>query len=383
MNRPMTYLAPINGAAAQRGSKILVVDDEESNRILLCDMLEDKGYKTSQAVDGAEALCEVERDPPDLILLDLMMPGLNGFEVCRRLKQNPETAVIPVLMVTALSERRERILGVEAGANDFLTKPVDMQDLTLRVRNALHAKALYDQLKIEQQKAEDLLLNTLPGTIAERLKKGEFTIADHYPEATVLVADLVHFTALMNLIGPNEVVFLLNEIFSSFDILTEALRLEKVKTVGDAYMVAGGINSSCLNPAKSMAELAIQMQRAIARFNLQYGASLRMRIGISTGPVVAGVIGRKKFAFDIWGETVNLACALESIASPGSILVDQETCFRLQGDYMFAPVRTLQTKNGGKVTARALCPSAETADETDGQIENATIGEPANVAAII
>jgi len=143
-----------------------------------------------------------------------MMPGMDGFEVCRRLKQDVETAPIPVLMVTALSDRKERMMGVAAGANDFLNKPVDIQDLTLRVRNAVHSKRLFDQLQAEQQKSERLLLNILPKAIAERMRQGEETIADSYLRRR-------HGRRPGRLYGfsrarrPEQVVYLLNEIFSA------------------------------------------------------------------------------------------------------------------------------------------------------------------------
>jgi CheY-like chemotaxis protein len=136
---------------------VLVVDDEQSNRMLLRDLLEARGYETREAENGRQALQCVVEHPPDLILLDIMMPVMDGFEVCRRLKRNSQTAPIPILMITALSERQERLIGIQAGANDFLNKPIDLQDLMLRVGNALYSKSLYDQLKAEQQKSEQLV----------------------------------------------------------------------------------------------------------------------------------------------------------------------------------------------------------------------------------
>ncbi len=181
---------------------VLVVDDEEQNRTLLRDPLEARGYEIAEAENGVQALQKIAERPPDVILLDLMMPKLDGFEVCRRLRRDTKTAHIPILMITALSDRKERLMGIEAGANDFLNKPIDIQDVILRVGNAVHAKHLHDQLQLEQGKSEQLLLNILPKPIAERMKKGEINIADSYAEVTVLVADLVGFTALSAHIGP-------------------------------------------------------------------------------------------------------------------------------------------------------------------------------------
>jgi adenylate cyclase len=337
---------------------VLVVDDEEQNRSLLRDYLEAHNYAVTEAASGMSALEKISRNPPDVVLLDLMMPKMDGFEVCRRLKTNLKTAHIPVLMVTALSDRKERLMGIGAGANDFLTKPIDVQDVTLRVGNAVYAKRLRDQLQAEKEKSEQLLLNILPRPIAERMKKGETNIADNFPDVTVLVADLVGFTTLSTHIGPEQVVHFLNEIFSAFDALTEKHGLEKIKTIGDAYMVAGGLSLSRPDHAEAGARLALDMQDEIARLNQQYETSIRLRIGICTGPVVAGVIGRSRFAYDLWGETVNLACRLESTGEPGRIQIAESTCERLKHQYQFEPKHSLEIKGHGQKSAYWLNPSS-------------------------
>jgi class 3 adenylate cyclase len=323
---------------------VLVVDDEEQNRSLLRDPLEASGYEIAEAENGLQALKQIAACPPDVILLDVMMPKMDGFEVCRRLKADSKTAHIPILMVTALSDRGDRLMGIHAGANDFLNKPIDIRDVILRVGNAIHIKHLHDQLQVEQEKSEQLLLNILPKAIAERMKKGETNIADSFPDVTVLVADLVGFTTLSAHIGPEQIVQLLNEIFSAFDLLTEKHGLEKIKTIGDAYMVAGGISFPRTDHAETSAELALEMQTEIARLNHEYDTSVRLRIGICTGPVVAGVIGRKRFAYDLWGETVNLACRMESTGEAGKIQITESTYERLKDRYRFAPKHRLDIK---------------------------------------
>jgi adenylate cyclase len=314
---------------------VLVVDDEEQNRTLLRDALEAKGYAVTEAENGTVALQKTAEHPPDVILLDVMMPQMDGFEVCRRLKTDGKTAHIPILMVTALSDRKERLMGIAVGANDFLNKPVDMQDVILRVGNAVYTKRLHDQLQVEQEKSELLLLNILPKPIAERMKSGETNIAESYPDVTVLLADLVGFTTLAAHVGPEQIVQLLNEIFSAFDLLTDKHGLEKIKTIGDAYMVAGGMTFPRPDHAEASAELAINLLEEIERLNDQYNTSVRLRIGICTGPVVAGVIGRRRFAYDLWGETVNLACCMESTGEAGKIQIAPSTYERLKGKYQF------------------------------------------------
>jgi class 3 adenylate cyclase len=323
---------------------VLVVDDEEQNRSLLRDPLEARGYEIAEAENGLQALEKVAGRPPDVILLDLMMPKMDGFEVCRRLKKDSKTAHIPILMATALSERKERLMGIQAGANDFLTKPIDIQDVILRVDNAVYAKQLHDQLQVEQEKSEQLLLSILPKPIAERMKNGETNIADSYPDVTVLLADLVGFTSLSAHIGPEQIVQLLNEIFSAFDLLAEKHGLETIKTIGDAYMVAGGISFPRPDHAEASAELAINLREEIERLNQQYNTSVRLRIGICTGPVVAGVIGCRRFAYDLWGETVNLACCLEATGEAGKIQIAESTYERLKHKYHFEPKHSIDVK---------------------------------------
>jgi class 3 adenylate cyclase len=280
---------------------------------------------------------------------------MDGFEVCRRLKNDARTAHIPILIVTALSERMERMMGIAAGASDFLTKPVDLQEVTLRVNHAVRAKRLFDQLQAEQARAENLLLNILPRPIAERMKKGEVNIADQHPDVTVLVADLVGFTTLAAHIGPDQVVYLLNEIFSGFDVLAEKHGLEKIKTIGDAYMVAGGLPLPRADHAEAIAELAFDLMAEMEKFNHAYNTSIHLRIGISTGAVVAGVIGRRKFTYDLWGDTVNLACRLESFGQAGSIQVSNLTYERLKDKYRFDGSRTIDIKGRGTELVHALC----------------------------
>lgn len=327
---PSAVLEPLH-------ARVLVVDDEEPNRTLLRDSLEPHGYEIEEAADGEEALRRIAARPPDVVLLDVMMPGMDGFEVCERLKKEPATASIPVLMVTALSARQERLMGIAAGANDFLNKPVDLQDLTLRVRNAVQAKRLYDQLQAEQRKSERLLLNVLPRPIAERMKQGELNIADAHADVSVLVADLAGFTRLSVHIAPEQILALLNEIFSAFDLLVEKHRLEKIKTIGDAYMAAGGLSGEDPVHLESMIRLALEMRDEVGRFNAGYNTSLHLRIGLSVGPVVAGVIGRNKFAYDLWGDTVNLACQLEASAEPGTLRVAEAVFERLKDRFRFEP----------------------------------------------
>jgi adenylate cyclase len=191
----------------------------------------------------------------------------------------------------------------------------------------------YHLLGDERERSEGLLLNVLPREIADRLKNGERTIADHYESASILFADLVGFTPLSNLLSPNEMVELLNEIYSHFDSLIEKYGLEKIRTIGDNYMVASGVPRPREDHAQALARLALEMNSYISSLAPVSDHKLSFRLGINSGPVIAGVIGHKKFAYDVWGDTVNTASRMESQGVPGKIQITEATYQLLKNDF--------------------------------------------------
>jgi class 3 adenylate cyclase/HAMP domain-containing protein len=225
------------------------------------------------------------------------------------------------------------------------------QQLEIELQERLRIEA---ELRHQQEIVERLLLNVLPQPIAERLKENESAIADNFEEVTILFADIVGFTQLSSQISPVELVNLLNKIFSAFDQLAESHGLEKIKTIGDAYMVVGGVPMNRKDHAEAVANMALDMQNAIAEFNTQHHQSLSIRIGINTGPVVAGVIGIKKFIYDLWGDSVNIASRMESHGVPGCIQVSSATQQRLQYKYQFEKRGAIEVKGKGKMTTYFL-----------------------------
>ncbi|MEE3372737.1 MAG: adenylate/guanylate cyclase domain-containing protein [Planctomycetota bacterium] len=199
----------------------------------------------------------------------------------------------------------------------------------------------------ERARSESLLLNILPETIAHRLKAGTHVIADSFQEATVLFADIVGFTPLSDKLAPESVVEVLNELFSEFDSLTDSYQLEKIKTIGDAYMVAAGVPVKVEDHAPRAVALAVEMQKAVRRFSATRGVPLDIRIGVSTGPVVAGVIGVNKFHYDLWGDTVNTAARMESHGVPGAIHITGSTFDMLHGEYQATSRGEIQIKGKG------------------------------------
>lgn len=217
------------------------------------------------------------------------------------------------------------------------------------VKEIAERKMAEATIQKEKDTSEQLLLNILPCAIADRLKRGETVIADGFNDVTVLFADIVNFTELSATISPVKLVCLLNEIFSAFDSLAEKYDLEKIKTIGDAYMVVGGLPLYRPDHAEAIANMALDMQQVINKFAGELGKSFDIRIGISTGPVVAGVIGIKKFIYDLWGDTVNVASRMESHGQAGSIHVSASTHDILQHKYKFIDRGEIMIKGKGKM----------------------------------
>jgi len=205
------------------------------------------------------------------------------------------------------------------------------------------------RIKAEQEKVDSLLLNILPASVVDQLKYGYKTIATSYDSVTVLFADIVNFTNFSANILPDKLIGLLNKIFSEFDRLTEKYGLEKIKTIGDAYMVAGGLPEPRLDHAQAISEMALDMREVIANILPDGEQLLDMRIGISSGPVIAGVIGIKKFSYDLWGDTVNTASRIESQCLPGQIHVNEATYELLKDKYRFACYGEVNIKGKGNI----------------------------------
>ncbi len=250
-----SVLASVRAVAASEAnqtaeipSRILVVDDNASNRDLLARRLQRQGHTVLQAEDGERALDVIATETLDLVLLDLMMPGISGYEVLTRLKADPLHRDLPVIMISALNELDSIVRCIEAGADDYLAKPFDPILLRARVGSSLDKKHLRDReremveaLRVEKARSEQLLLNILPQAIVTRLNGGEAVIADQLRDVTILFADIVGFTRIASSMTAADLVRMLNGLFSEFDRLAVEHGVEKIKTVGDNYMLAGGL----------------------------------------------------------------------------------------------------------------------------------------------
>ena len=328
-----------------RNPTILVVDDHEIGRITIRALLEKEGYIIHEADSGQATLDLVPELRPDVIILDAMMPGLDGFETCARLKSDPRFETTPVLMCTALTDQRDRNAGLKAGADDFLSKPVNGTELRLRISALAKVKAYHD-----------LLENVLPRSIAKRLREEPGSVADKLPHATVLFTDLKGFVSFSKTRSAEEIVHVLNIIFSRFDQRTEEANLEKIKTIGDAYMLAGGLDSST-DPAlsaRNVIETGLHFFKELSAINEELGLSLSLRAGVHTGPVIGGVIGTKRLAYDIWGATVNLASRMESHGVEGHLQISEDTHQLVGNHFEFRPRGTVEVKGVGPVNTWLL-----------------------------
>ena len=288
--------------------RILVIEDDANCRRLLGNRLRHMGCIVDLAGDGLEGMRALAACSYDLILLDILMPKLNGYQVLAALKSEDSLKDIPVIVISALGEVSSAVRCLELGADDYMSKTFDPMLLRARLGACLESKRMHDreqrylaEIELEREKSDRLLLNVLPRSVAERLKASENIIADSYDEVTVLFCDLVGFTEYAGQANPAEVVRRLDEYFVAFDKLVETHGVEKVKTIGDAYMLAGGLPEERRDHAEAVANVALEMLSEAQGLNEQHKTALNLRIGIHSGPVVAGVIGRGKFCYDLWG----------------------------------------------------------------------------------
>jgi class 3 adenylate cyclase len=311
--------------------------------------------------------------------MDIRMPGMDGIAACRRIKAVPQLHDIPIIMVTSSDDTGDLQLAFDAGAMDYLIKPPNTVELLARVRSALKLKQEMDARKArerelldlaqllheERERSDLLLLNILPEPIADRLKHHPGVIAEHYDQVTVMFADILNFTLLSALISPGEVVALLNEVFSAFDQLAERHGLEKIKTIGDAYMAASGLPMPRSDHATAAAAMALDMQAALAALNAGRSMPLQIRIGLHSGPVVAGVIGTKKFIYDLWGDTVNIASRMESHSAADAIQITRATYELIHKKFTCQPQGRITVKGKGEMEVWYLIAAPQSAHAAD------------------
>jgi class 3 adenylate cyclase len=336
-------------ATPQRG-RLLLADDDAPNRDLLCRRLKKLGYEVVAVQNGRDALKLVRKQSFDLVLLDLLMPGLDGREVLARMKADPNLKDVPVIMISALDQVEGIVRCIELGAEDYIAKPFNPVFLRARIGAGLEKKRLRDrevsyvrQIQEEKQRSEKLLHIILPQDVAEELKATDSVKPQRFENAGVLFCDIVGFTAYCDQHAPEEVLPQLQAVVEAFEELTARYGLEKMKTIGDSFMGTIGLGAPVENPALNCVQCGQAMIKAARRLPPYW----KVRVGVHVGPVIAGVVGRRKYQYDVWGDTVNLAARMEAAAQPGSICVTASTWRLLEGHCRGKPLGFLEIKGKG------------------------------------
>jgi len=347
----------MSATTAARAAKVLVVDDTPYNVKLLADLLAIRGYAVATATNGEEALASVAAGVPDLVLLDIMMPGLSGYDVCRRLRADAATALLPVVLVTSLDAQQERIKGIEAGADDFLGKPINQPELFARVRSLLRIKALQDEVseqaaalrewnakreeRVDAQVAEIGRMSALkrffaPAVCNAILSAGDTSIlAPHRREICYVFVDLRGFTAFTDTAEPEEVQAVLGEFHAAMGALITRFQGTIDRFAGDGILIFFNDPIAVPDAPRRAAAMALEMQTQFAPLRArwsQVGYELDLGIGIAKGFATLGAFGyESRFDYSAIGAVVNLAARLCDEAGPGDILIDRRARAALDG----------------------------------------------------
>ena len=342
--------------ASQSAARILVVDDTPANIKLLVDVLTVAGYAASAATNGADALARIATQLPDLVLLDIMMPGMSGYEVCQKLRANPDTALLPVVLCTSLDPQSERLKGIEAGADDFLSKPINRPELLARVKSLLRIKSLQDEVKsqaaqlaswndelehrVEKQVAQLDRLSRLKGFFSPQLAQailadGEDLLKTHRREIAVVFLDLRGFTAFTERAEPEEVMDLLHEYHARMGAIVLAHEGTLERFAGDSLMVFFNDPLPVEQPAHKAVRMALAMQQEFPALGTMWskrGFDLGLGCGVAQGYATLGIIGfdgRRDYA--AIGNVTNLAARLCAEAAAGQVLIDRKVMAQIEG----------------------------------------------------
>jgi class 3 adenylate cyclase len=351
-------------------AKILVVDDTPRNVKLFADLLTVKGYSVITAASGREALVLIEAEPPDLILLDVVMPEMSGYEVCAAIRANPVTRMLPVIMVTALDPSVERVKGIDAGADDFLSKPINQPELLARVKSLLRIKELHDTVqaqatllaewnqtlkeRVQDQVAQLERLGRLKRffspQLAELIVSGDADdpLKTHRRDLTVVFLDLRGFTAFAETAEPEEVMSVLHEYHAEMGKLINEYEGTLEHFAGDGMMIFFNDPMPVKNPAERAVRMALAMRERVIELKLKWrklGHDLDFGVGIAQGYTTIGAIGFEgRWEYSAIGSVPNLAARLCGESKPGQILISQRLLANVEGLVEVAPVGELSLK---------------------------------------
>lgn len=333
----------------------MIVEDSVVNQKLLTKILAKHNYKVLVAESGEEAIELLTQTLPDLILLDIVLPGMDGYGICKCLKQDDRICDIPVIFISALDSTKDKVEGFEAGGVDYITKPFEPAEVVARIRIHMRLHHLQQelekknqQLDAEKQKSEDLLCNVLPKSVGlDLLKTGECH-PQLFTDTTVCFTDIIDFTSASSKLAPEVIIYELNEIFTAFDRISLKFDCERMKTIGDAYLFVCGVPESNSDHAENVARAAFEMVDFLKNRNLKAKHNWQLRVGMHSGPLVGGVVGTEKYLYDIFGDTVNIAARMEEMAQPMQVNVSSRSYELLKDKFVFSNAETVEIKGKGR-----------------------------------
>lgn len=313
--------------------RLIIVDDDCDQLHILETLLSDYGYQVRTFNKGLEALAAAKTDPPDLFLLDMTMPQIDGISLCRMFKAHPVLGGIPVIFISGLTETNSIVAGLEAGGVDYITKPFRVLEVHARVKTHL-------ALMTERRNVEELLRNILPIRVIRELKESGHATPEFFPDLNIFFSDFVNFTRLTSESPPPFLIGELNRLFTSFDEIMAQHGCERIKTVGDAYLAVGGNFASGRDTALHLVQAAVDIQNYLARCNQGVrtsgkGTVWQARIGVHTGTAVGAVVGTTKYLYDLFGDGVNMASRIQETAEPMGITLSATTWALVQDRFPF------------------------------------------------
>ena len=340
-----------------REETILVVEDSEVNRELLSHILLKQGYRVLQTDNGRSALKVLEENQPDLLLLDIVMPDMDGYSLCSRIKQNKQTCDIPVIFISALDGVENKLTGFELGCVDYITKPFQAAEVLVRCANQLKIGQIQHQLEEqnrqleeEKKRSEDLLLQVFPSQVARDLIDNGDCPPRLFKDVTVCFVDIVGFTTVSSLLAPEFLINELNDIFSGFDQIAVKHKCERIKTIGDAFLFCCGVPEENCDHAKSVVLAAKEMVAFLHNRNASAKRQWQVRVGVHSGELVAGLVGSRKNLYDIFGDTVNIASRMEEHSLAMHVNISEVTHALLSDDFTFTKRSDVDVKGKGEVS---------------------------------
>jgi CheY-like chemotaxis protein len=319
---------------------ILAVDDSVENLQMLASLLKDD-YRVKIAKSGQKAIELAGQYPfPDLVLMDVMMPEMNGFEACEKLKGDARTQKIPIIFLTALNEVADETTGLQKGGADFISKPINPDIVKARINVHL-------ALQAERKKTETLLKVLLPDVVISDLIKNGSHKPEIHKNVSILFCDFIDFTGITSQLTPEVLIAELTDIYGHFDEICEKYGATRIKTIGDAYMAATGLNSTSADHAKKLVNVGFDFIAYLNDRNKEAQQKWRCRIGVHSGSVIAGIIGKTRFVYDIIGVDVNIASRVESVGRNMAVTITEATRRLLDDNYVFQSIGETHLKGAG------------------------------------